>query len=272
MAQKELTLRHWLCTILLTTAMLLVSGCYRVVHLPYVYDAPRNENIDIAVDYTVHIQPNDLLYIHVNSLSDEAAIPFNQETNHSDLPLHEVNGYTVSPQGTIYFPQLGTLHVAGLSTDSIGHLIETQLSRGGFLTDATVYVRLMNFKVTVIGQVRTPQQVPASGQRLTVLEAIARCGDIKPDGLANHVTVLRTINDSIVADTLDLTSHLALNSPFYYLQPNDIIYVEPDDNAKRKSLRNDEWQLYGTTTSSAVRYAYSTIIYVRRIYQNTHNR
>ena len=261
-------MRHHILSATLLTAALLLAGCSRTPKYAYVKDAPRDTEMAITTNFSSVIQPNDQLYIFVYSENDEAAKPFNEETNKkistTDIAYNRersaVKGYLVSQSGDIIFPLLGKLHVAGLSLDSLGRSIEKLLKDGNYVTDAIVSVSLMNFYVTVIGEVTHPDQVFAVGNRLTIFEAIARCGDITMDGIRSCVVVVRTQGDKQVIDTLDLTSKTLFDSPYYYLQQHDIVYVEPTEKKKRTAYRNEDWPKYMTTGIAALRLAY-TLIY-----------
>ena len=147
---------------------------------------------------------------------------------------------------------------AGLFVVEAALLIE-----GGYVTDPVVTVNLMNFHVTVIGEVHKPRVVVAEGSRLTIFEALAQCGDITIDGLRTNVVVVRSGINTQTVDTLDLTRKEILNSPYYYLQQNDIIFVEPTEKKKRKAWRNEDWPKYLNIGVQSLRVAYTTIYYIK---------
>jgi polysaccharide export outer membrane protein len=169
----------------------------------------------------------------------------------------------VSQSGYIIFPILGRVEVAGLSRTQLERRLESVLIEGGYVTDPVVTVTLMNFHVTVIGEVKTPSVVVAQGSRLTIFEALAQCGDITMDGLRTNVVVVRTGVGTQTVDTIDLTRKEILNSPYYYLQQNDIIFVEPTEKKKKKAWRNEDWPKYLTIGAQSLRIAYTTIYYIK---------
>ena len=252
--------------LLLLVAALALAGCRSQLPYAYVGDAPRNIETDIETTFSSTIHPGDQLYIYVASQTPESVIPFNQETNmiaRNRHAMHTPSGYLVAEDGYIMFPTLGRITAAGLSREELAHRIEGLLIAGEYVSDPVVSIRLMNFHVTVIGEVKTPRQLTATGDRLTILEAIAQCGDVTMSGIRSCVTVLREDDGTITVDTVDLTSATLFDSPFYYLQQNDIVYVEPTPKRKREAYRDEDWPKYLTTGIAALRIAWN--VYYRYV-------
>ncbi len=245
--------------IIIAMGVLLLAGCRSQKEYAYLKDAPRNTAMPITNNYSTTIQPNDLLHIFVYSETPESVQVFNEETNKA-TKRGKVNGYLVSQTGEIMFPVIGRVKVANMTLDQMSRELERQLKEGGFVKDAVVTVTLMNFGVTVIGEVKKPQHIQADGNRLTIFEALARCGDVTIDGIRSCVTVIRSQGDSVIVDTLDLTKKEVLSSPFYYLQQNDVIFVEPTEKRKRKAYRNEDWPRYMTSGAHFLQVAY-TLVY-----------
>lgn len=247
------------------STVLLLTGCKAEQRYLYVEDAPHNTPIPISNTYDATIYPNDLLYIYVSSQSPESVKRFNQETNTTQTlkDKSQLRGYLVSQSGYIVFPILGRIEVAGLSRTQLERRLESLLIEGGYVTDPVVTVNLMNFHVTVIGEVHKPRVVVAEGSRLTIFEALAQCGDITIDGLRTNVVVVRSGINTQTVDTIDLTRKEILNSPYYYLQQNDIIFVEPTEKKKRKAWRNEDWPKYLNIGVQSLRVAYTTIYYIK---------
>lgn len=246
--------------------MVLLQSCTSAREMAYITDAERDSAQRIIASYANSIHPGDQLYIYVYSETPESVIPFNQETHkvavqanqfNSVDTIHrrvshvnevvapnqvrlssEVSGYLVDEAGTIIFPILGVLPVAGLTYDSLAHMIEQRLIGGGYLNDPLVTVSPMNFRVSVVGEVRVPRELHVTGDRLTLLEALAMCGDLTEYGLRENVIVVREKNGSAVPIVVDLTKKTLFDSECYYLQHNDIVYIEP--NAKKKHLASDD--------------------------------
>lgn len=262
---------------ILMAMMLLLAGCSRTTErYLYVEDAPKNTPMPITNNYDATIYPNDQLYISVSSQFPETVKNFNEETNKlagsrvsSSNSVsyqrngHAVRGYHVSQSGAIIFPILGRLEVAGKTRTQLGREIEARLIQEDYVTDPVVTVDLLNFHVTVIGEVKEPKLIHSIGSRLTIFEALAQAGDVTIDGLRTNVVVVRSGVDSQVVDTLDLTRKEIFNSPYYYLQQNDIVFVEPSEKKKKTAWRDEDWPRYLTIGVQTLRVAYTTIYYIK---------
>lgn len=253
--------------IAIAAAALMLAACTSNKEVAYIHDAERNVAMPILNNYGSTLEPGDLLYIHVDSQNPEAVLQFNEETNRRSTAkgysgnLTTPHGYLVSTTGKITMPILGVMQAAGLTQQQLADSISRAIKDRGYVNDALVTVKLQNFRVTVIGEVKKPQQLHGDGNRMTIFEALAQCGDVTMYGLRNCVTVIRTTGTTQTVDTLDLTSREVLNSPYYYLQQNDIVYVEPNDRRKRQAYRDDDWIRYTTTGLSVIRTAF---VIVRR--------
>lgn len=242
-------------------ALLLLASCGTQREWAYVTDAERDSAQQILQGYANTIHPGDQLYIYVNSMQPEGTIPFNQEAhvmplemtrvntskNNRQAVMSDVQGYIVTQEGEILFPLLGKMRVAGITYDSLQALLQQRLRDEGYVIDATVTVSLMNFRVSVMGEVARPRELHVVGDRLTLLEALAMCGDITMDGLRENVVVMRMKNGVATPIEVDLTKKSLFDSEAYYLQQDDVVYVEPSDKKKRVAMRSENWPKYLTT-------------------------
>ena len=184
------------------------------------------------------IQTRDILYVKIYSLNEEMSNLINQTIGSYQQNLFQnetslfINGYTVSDSGNIEIPVLGKVLVAGKSMDEATNSIRQRADK--YLKDATVIVKLISFKVSVIGEVSRPGTYNNYNNQLTVLEAISMAGDITDYGNRKQVLVLRPTTDGTKSFRLDLTNKSILTSDGYFLLPNDIVYVEP---IKSKTFR-----------------------------------
>ena len=241
------------------------SSCFHTKELAYVNDAERDSAQAVLNIYTASIHPGDQLYIYVSSQTPESAIPFNEETNKGS-EHSGVNGYSVADDGCIIFPVLGKIMAAGLTRDSLAHAIEHRLLSEGHVTDPVVEVKMMNFRVAVIGEVAVPKELHLTSERITIFEALAMCGDITMDGKRTNVGVLRETDGVVTLGEIDLTSKELFNSPYYYLQQNDIVYVEPTKKKKRLATRDPNIPSYisfGTSMTNFALMIYSRYIFNR---------
>lgn len=239
------------------------TSCYHTKELAYVSDAERDSAQVILNNYTATIHPGDQLYIYISSQTPESVIPFNEETNKGSESIG-ANGYNVADDGCIIFPVLGKIPAMGLTRDSLAHVIEHRLLSEGQVTDPVVEVKMMNFRVAVIGEVKFPKELHLTSERITIFEALAMCGDITMDGKRTNVGVLRETDGVVTLGEIDLTSKELFNSPYYYLQQNDIVYVEPTKKKKRLASRDPNIPSYITLSAS-------TVSFLIRLY-NTYGR
>ena len=256
---------------LLTAAMgmMLFASCGPSQELAYFKEAPRNEETEQDGQFSKGIQTNDLLYIYVESRAPEATVRFNQETNKIAIDGgvvmnpggSAVTGYLVNNEGDIIFPVLGRLHVLGKTHAQLAAEIEQKLVSEGHILDATVTVKLMNFKVSVLGEVRQPGQIQASGERLTIFEALSMVGDMTIYGQRQNVTVVREENGNRIVGEIDLTSKDVFDSPYYYLHQNDVVYVEPNMKQKRNAERDPMTLSYISSVVSIVSVLTSAFYY-----------
>ena len=193
--------------------------------------------LKITQDYELTIQPDDQLAISIASKNKELIEPFNTKLlvgNNSSLGVSssstaDLSYFIVDKEGYIDFPILGRQKVKGLTRSQLAQLLQSQLISGDYIKDAEVTVKIMSFKVTVLGEVGGPGVQTFSGERLTILEAIANAGDLKPSAKRKNVMVIREENGKRKTYYVDLTSNKSvMESPVYYLQQNDLVYVEPN--------------------------------------------
>lgn len=179
--------------------------------------------------HRIKIVPDDILYIQVSSTDGISADPFNlikiAQSQGGNAGGNPFLGYLVSPEGYIEMPVLGTMKVEGLTTEQLRTKVLEQLNE--YLNAPVVNIRFLNFKITVLGEVRTPGQIQIPGERFTLLEAIGLSGDFTPYSNRDVVLVIREDNDQRSFGYVDLRSPDIFQSPYFYLQQNDIIYVEP---------------------------------------------
>jgi len=140
----------------------------------------------------------------------------------------------VDKNGEIDFPVLGKLKVAGLSPDELRTMLRGKLE-GDYLKNPIINIRLQNFTVTVLGEVKNPGTFPVNGERINILEALGFAGDLTIKGMRENVMVIRDFDGTNVYTRIDLTKKEALNSPVYYLTQNDVVYVEPNKSAVTSS-------------------------------------
>lgn len=192
------------------------------------------DSIAISSIYEQHIptiQSNDILTISVSATDPKATLPFNlmntfsaSMTSNTDLAMRPT--YTVDQEGNIDFPVLGKLKIAGLTRVEAIQVLKEKLS--SYIVDPGVNMNFTNFRVSVLGEVARPGSFILPTERVTVLEALGMAGDMTIRGVRNNVLVIREVNGQKTMSRLDLTKQDILNSPYYYLAQNDVVYVEPN--------------------------------------------
>lgn len=188
------------------------------------------------------IQKNDLLYITVSSASLDPRIDelYNQQTvqrmGGGGQNAAQLGGYLVDVNGDVELPRIGKIHAEGLKKGELEEVIKSKLE--GQLTQPTVLVRFMNFRITVLGEVGTPGVLNIPTERLTILEAVGMAGGVTEFGQIKNVKVLRENNGVRELGVLDLTSQEIFQSPYYQLQQNDVVLVDQT----RYKLRRTEQQ------------------------------
>ena len=177
------------------------------------------------------IHPDDLLSIVVSCDDLESALPFNTPmiglgnqvtTSSQQIP----RGYLVDKAGEIDFPVLGKLKVEGISRNELSEMLKEKLSL--YLKNPIVTIQFQNFKVTVLGEVKNPGCYHVSSERVSLLDALGMAGDLQINGKRKNVLIMREQGNEKVFARVDLTSSDYINTPFFYLQQNDVVYVEPN--------------------------------------------
>lgn len=218
--------------LLLCTTTLLMA-CSAPKEILYLQDISLIKEESIDKNYEVIIHKDDLLAIIVNSKDPELALPFNMplisyQIGSQNVGQQRLVGYLVNQDGNIDFPILGEIHVEGLTRMQVTELIKKRLISEELIKDPIVTVQFLNFKVSVIGEVGRPGTFDISGDRITLLEALSMAGDLTIYGRRDRVAVIREKDGKRSILYHDLRSSDIFQSPCYYLQQNDIVYVEPN--------------------------------------------
>lgn len=209
-----------------------ITSCVSKKEIIYMQDIEELKTASDTLYSKATIRPNDLLSIYVTAFDMEAAMPFNMILPATTLqeqanPIsRNTQGYLVNQDGTIEFPVLGTLDVAGLTRQQLILKLKKEIST--YLVNPIVNVSILNYKVTVLGEVARPGTYSTPDERITLLEAIGMAGDLTIYGKRDNILVLREINGMKTYQKIDITQTDFLQSPFYYLQQNDVVYVQPN--------------------------------------------
>ena len=209
--------------------VLVLKSCSSKKDLIYFSDINLN-NKDKIVFSESKIQSNDILSVVITSSSPELAVNYNLNPNSSEAKL----GYLVTLDGSITLPVLGKIKVKDMTLEELELMLTKELVNEDHLTNPIVYARLLNAKFTVLGEVNKPGTYNFSEQNISLLQALGYAGDLSIYGKRQNVLLIREEDNAKKYVTLDLTSKEWFNSPYYYIKPNDVIYVNPNQ-AKIKS-------------------------------------
>ena len=225
----NIKVQHYLLLCLIS----FLASCSAPKEVLYLQDIASIKEENIDKNYEVIIHKDDLLAILVNSKDPELALPFNMpvvtyQIGAQTTAQQRLLGYLVDQNGDIDFPILGKIHVEGLTRMQVTELIKQKLMSEDLIKDPIVTVQFLNFKVSVMGEVTRPGTFDISGDRITLLEALSMAGDLTIYGRRDRVAVIREKDGKRRILYHDLRSSDIFQSPCYYLQQNDIVYVEPN--------------------------------------------
>lgn len=241
----------WKKCMLLLTVFSLVA-CKAPEKVLYLQDLTQPLEQALKQVEEVKVQKDDLLQIYIFAQNAEAAKPFNMVAMVSDMGTSSSNpeqtAYLVDAKGCIDLPVLGRMSVEGMTTQEIKDKITGELVTRNLIKEPVVNVRIQNFKVSVMGEVKSPGVIDVKGERITVLEALSKAGDLTIQGRRDHVAVIREVDGKRTVNYLDLKSKTIFESPYYYLKQNDVVYVEPN-NGRTVQYRNNQVNNVGTWLS-----------------------
>lgn len=235
----------------------LLVSCGSVKDIAYLQGEELLKKTAIIDTFNLKIQKDDLLDITVSCVEPELLRPFLQYgngfaagSNYGYSGGNNNNGYLVEADGTINFPLLGKIKVAGLTRRQVIELIQTRLKEEGFIKDPTVMVRFLNFRISVLGEVSRPGTYNISSERVTLFEALSMAGDLTIYGRRNRVAVVRETDGIRTILYHDLRSRDVFQSPDFYLKQNDLVYVEPN-RVKAEAGKTGQLTNVGTWISFA---------------------
>ena len=230
-------------------AVLMMSSCVSTKKIVYFQDPDQvfQDGQKIMQQYEMRLKPADqilikvtcsepaLLSIFAHDVTMGTAGNTSSQNITSTASMTNAYGYTVSNDGIITLPAVGKVSVEGLTSDEAARRIEQQIIDPKLIKDPEVTVRLLNARVAVLGAVKSPHVVSLTSERNTILDILAQCGDIADTGLRQKLTLYRDENGVLKKYPIDLTTTEIFQNPAYYVQQNDLIYVEPNKSQSVKS-------------------------------------
>ena len=238
--------------LLALSLFLTLSSCVSKKEIPYFQGLDQIEQQANASEVGLTIKPNDLITISVSAYNMEAAMPFNLPVvgvanGGGDAGLRvggtpQLQAYLVDSEGNIEFPQLGTISVTDMNRQELSVKLKSQISE--YVQEPIVNVRIVNFQVSVLGEVNRPGTFSVPDEYLSLPKALGLAGDMSIYGQRTNVLVMREENGTKTHAYLDLSDASVINSPFYYLKQNDVVYVEPNGAQKQAANYNRNSSVY----------------------------
>ena len=238
-------------------ALIAMASCTSYKKVPYLQNSSEIDATAVSELPDMRIQPKDMLTITVSSEMPEAAIPFNltvptpmSASKSQSLTSQPVlQTYLVDNDGYIEFPTLGRLKVYGMTKSEVEEMIKEKI-KSNFTTPPIVTVRMTNYTISVLGEVASPNVYNISNEKINVLEALAMSGDLTLFGKRDNVKLIReNVDGTKKIITLDLNDANIIHSPYYYLQQNDILYVEPNKAKARGADVSNMTSMWFSATS-----------------------
>ena len=224
--------------VLLVFSLFLLLSCASKKKVVYLQDIDQTKSYDSSTLYEPKLQPDDLLSIIVSAENPELSVPFNLPQIQGNYEINNnqngIKTYLVDNFGFIEFPVIGKLKLGGLTrTEATAKLVTAV---GEYIKNPIINLRILNFKVSILGEVLKPSSFTLSSERITLLEAISMAGDLTIYGKRNNILIIREAEGKKTYNRVDITKSDFLNSPFYYLAQNDIVVVEPNKTRVNASV------------------------------------
>jgi polysaccharide export outer membrane protein len=201
---------------------LFLGSCASSKKINYFQNNDDSISKELLVNFEPPLQLGDILTINVSAIEQEAAMPFNlfeSQNIANQIPLP----YIIDAEGEINFPVIGKIKAAQLTTKQLTKYLTTALSP--FLKKPIVNIRITNFKVTILGDVKNPGSYPVLNERISIIEALGLAGDLTIYGDRENITLIREQNGKRTFKNIDLTNKKLFNSPYFYLSQNDALYI-----------------------------------------------
>lgn len=211
---------------------LLLSSCASKKDVVYFQNARDFETIVDTETFKPRLKIGDVLNINISTIDLNVTRPYNLvESTGGESGGGQLIDYVIDPEGYIDYPVLGKIKLMGLTIEEAKQLFKQKFEEGDLLKDPVIILRIKNYKISVLGEVNNPGVYPVSGERVSLLEAIAAAGDLTIRGRRDNIMVIRDFNGTKTYTKIDITKKEVFNSPVYYLTQNDIVYVEPNKAA-----------------------------------------
>jgi len=228
-------LRHFksLGCVYLIVLVVTANSCISNKELTYFHNLKDTTFQLVSKNFEPHIQRGDIIYVAVTGADPNSAALFNSanavmtQNGIGSFPTLAVPGLMVTEEGIIQLPKIGSIQVIGKTTNEIAKTIRPLLEP--YVKDPIITVRLMNFRISVLGEVTRPATISITNERVSFLEALGFAGDLTPYGNRKNILLIRDSSGIQITKRIDLTNTSAFSAQTFYLRPNDVIYVEPNN-------------------------------------------
>ena len=231
-------MKRFLSSLLLLSFLLIFStGCLRYKDIVNFQDGdklPLNQSDSILNNTHLKLKSDDIVQVIITSYNKDEAAKFNLFSGQNgliqsgaNLSVNDPLGYRIDSKGQIELPVVGQIHVEGMTMEEMRDEVYKRVKETGYLKDLNVIVRFLSFRVTVLGEVNNPGTYVLSSQKVTILEALGMAKDVNLFSKRNQILVIRETGGKRSYGRINLKSKEFMNSPWYYLQPNDIVYIQP---------------------------------------------
>ena len=233
--------------IVLTLLILTITSCVSKKEIVYFQNDEINQS-QINNNYKITFKPSDLVQINISASDLEAVKPFNlaavtyATTTNNLAAAPQQQSYLIDTNGFIEFPVLGKIKLSGLTRSEAISFLKEQLSPD-YIKEPTINIKISNFSITVLGDVKKPGRFIIPNERISVIDAIGLAGDLNISGIRD-IEVKREENNKVVTYNLDLRSNKIFGSPAYYLQQNDIVYIKPNKATSQSASYNQNTGLF----------------------------
>lgn len=220
----RIVLKFFTCACIVAIA----CSCSTSKKVLYFQDIEKQKNLEAFRNYEPTIKKDDLLSIIVSGPNKEVAMPYNLtlgENAMSGDPLRSTISYLVDAEGCISFPILGKIHVDGMTRRQLENFLTEEISKD--VKNPIVVISFLNYRVTVLGEVRSPGSYTMPSEKTTILQALSMAGDLSISGKRSDILLIRENNGKYEYAKIDLRKSDILNSPYYFMSQNDVIYVSP---------------------------------------------
>ncbi len=254
-----------LSTLLLLIVVLTFVGCSTAKRVPYFKNIADSVNVSSTLPHSNYIdpkiEPNDILQVVIQTIDPKTHNVFSQENTKETVGTVQTSGYLVDKQGYVELPVVGRLKVAGMTTTEAKKAIRERATK--VYKEPVVNVRFANFYVTVLGEVGRPGRYIVTNEKVSIIDALGMAGDMTIFGKRENVLLIREEEDKKVFIRFDLNKTDCFQSPYYYLNSGDVIYIEPNKAKARTATTDASRDRYFTLIASALSLTVSIILLTR---------